>query len=138
MNLEKGFQLTDPNKFVPWRITALELEGLFDRKALKKVTKGYYTIDCEPLPGLFCVLGFHLRQFNVLTELEFFRRDYSNQKKSYEEFQERFEAVFGKPSKTAGGSEGYPTHEWDVPGAVIFHYIFDRFGPEEHMRIRIV
>ena len=30
----------------------------------------------------------------------------------------------------------FPTHEWLVPGARIVHLVQDRFGPEEHMRIK--
>lgn len=136
MDLTKGIQLTSPNKFVPWGIDALGLQDLFDDKPIKKITKGYYTIDCEPLPDLFCVLGFHLHQYDVLTELEFFRRNYSDPKASYEDFQQHFEAVLGMPTKTTEGYEGYPRHEWAISGAVVVHYIIDRFGPEEHMCIR--
>jgi len=62
-------------------------------------------------------------------------KDFDELPGNYQDFQQHFENVFGKPSKTENGREGFPSHEWLVPGARIVHYVFDRFGPEEHMRI---
>lgn len=136
-DLTKGLQLTTPPKFVPWRIRDLELEDLFDGFALKKVKRGYYTLKCEPLPGLHCSLGFHLHEFDVLTEFEFFVlwKDENEIKESYAAFQNSFEKAFGPPTKTSTGSEGFPSHEWTVPGARIIHLVRERHGPEELMRI---
>jgi hypothetical protein len=137
MDLANGFQLKTPPKFVPWRIRDLELEDLFDGFALKKVKRGYYTLKCEPISGLHCFLGFHLHEFDVLTELEFFvlLTDEAKIKQSYEMFQRHFEAEFGKPSKTTSGTEGFPSHEWLVLGARIIHLVRERHGPEELLRI---
>jgi hypothetical protein len=44
--------------------------------------------------------------------------------------------VFGAPTTKKDGSEGFSSFEWKLPGARIVHYVFDRFGPEEHMRIQ--
>lgn len=83
-------------------------------------------------------LGFHFepRSGDTLYELEFFRRSYPDQKKSYQEFQNHFEAVFRKPTFTQPGSEGFDSCAWNLEGIEIVHYVFDRFGPEEYMRIR--
>ena len=83
-------------------------------------------------------LGFHFepRSGDFLYELEFFRRSYSEQKKSYQEFQDHFEAVFGKPNFTQSGYGGFDSCTWNLQDVEIAHYVFDRFGPEEHMRIR--
>lgn len=83
-------------------------------------------------------LGFHFipRDGDRLEELEFMRRSYADQRGSYEEFQRHFEAAFGPPHRSSAGSEGFARHEWRVPAAEIVHYVIDRFGPEEHMRIR--
>jgi len=138
MDLTQGFQLTKPPKFVAWRLRNLELEDLFDGFALRKVKRGYYTLKCEPLPGLHCFLGFHLHEFDVLTELEFYAelKSESELADSFEMFQSHFEAEFGRPTKTTPGTEGFPSHEWLVPGATITHFVRERFGPEEIMRIR--
>ena len=137
MDLTKGFQITTPPKFIPWRITNFELEDLFDGFALKKVKRGYYALKCEPLPGLHCFLGFHLHEYDVLTEFEFFaeHRTEADITASYAEFQRHFESTFGPPTKTEKGSEGFLSHEWLIPGARIIHLVKERFGPEERMRI---
>ena len=137
MDLTKGFQLTAPPKFIPWRITNLELEDLLDGYALKKVKRGYYTLKCEPLQGLNCALGFHLHEYDVLTELEFFKslQSEADIPASYADFQRHFEAAFGPPTKTRDGADGFPVHEWHLSGANIIHFVRNRFGLEEHMRI---
>ena len=137
MDLTSGFPLTAPLKFIPWRISNLELEDLFDGYALKKVKHGYYTLKCEPLPGLHCVLGFHLHEYDVLTELEFFKtlQSEADIAASYADFQRHFETTFGPPTKTEKGAEGFPAYEWILPGARIIHLVRERFGPEELMRI---
>ena len=91
----KGFTNFSPALFVPWEITDSRLTNLFDGLPLKHITKGHYVLDCEPFAGLQCSLGFHLHSAKVLTELGFFRNNYSNQKKSYDEFQSHLEIAFG-------------------------------------------
>ena len=126
-----------PPKFVPWRLTDLQLEDLFDGFALRKVKREYYTLKCEPLSGLYCYLGFHLHEYGVLTELEFYveHRNESEIAQSFANFQRHFEDEFGTPTKTTKGDEGFPSHEWFLPGARIIHLVRERFGPEELMRI---
>jgi hypothetical protein len=138
MNLSRGFQIATPPIFIPWLTDAAGVEKLLGGTAFKKVTAGYYTLDCEPLPGLRCLLGLHLHQTGRFSELEFFRASYENQKASFDEFQKHFETVFGLPTIKKEGSEGFPSYEWRLDGARIVHYVFDRFGPEEHMRIQHV
>jgi hypothetical protein len=137
MDLITGFQLSAPPKVIPWRINNLELEDLFDGYALKKVKHGYYTLKCEPLQGLHCVLGFHLHEYDVLTELEFFKplQSEADIAPLYAEFQHHFETEFGPPKKTEMGTEGFPSYEWTLPGAKIIHLVRERFGPEQRMRI---
>ena len=138
MQINEGFKIDRPDAFVPWDTTALELVALLGQHGLRQVTEGYYTLTCETLGGLRHELGFHFAPLpdGRLSELEFFRRSYADQAASYQEFQEYFERAFGKPTHTTPGEEGFPYHEWRVRGATIVHYVFDRFGPEEHMRIR--
>jgi len=136
-DLTKGIQLTTPPKFVPWRISDLELEDLFNGFALKKVKRGYYTLKCEPLPSLHCHIGFHLHQYDVLTQFEFFvmRNSHDEIKDTFAMFQKSFEVAFGPSTKTSTGPEGFPSHEWTVPGARIIHLVRERHGPEEIMTI---
>ena len=136
-DLRKGLQLSSPAKFVPWGLRNLELEDLFDGFPLKKVKRGYYVLGCEPLPGLNCMLGFHLHEYDVLTEFEFYMVLKSEEqiKDSYATFQHHFETAFGSPTKTNKGTEGFEDHEWLVPGARIIHLVRERFGPEQLARI---
>ena len=43
--------------------------------------------------------------------------------------------MFGEPNTERSETEGFPAFSWQLDGVTIVHYVFDRFGPEEHMRI---
>lgn len=138
MEINKGFKIDKPDAFVNWHINEIELATLFLGYELKHVTTGYYTTNCSSLNGLNCMLGFHFepRKNGTLKELEFFRTDYSNQQKSFDDFQSHFEKSFGKPTSSTKGNEGFNNYEWNFNEVQIVHFVFDRFGPEEHMRIK--
>ena len=136
MDLTKGFQIDNPNIFVPWNIDGKGLKEIFKAHELIRVTAKYYTTSCSSLNGLKCILGFHLETNGRLSELEFFRTDYSDQQKSFDEFQKYFVNAFGNPTKTSKGSEGLNDYEWNLGKVQIVHFVYDRFGPEEHMRIK--
>jgi hypothetical protein len=137
MDLRVGFTLEDPPVTIPWTVTVADLRRLMDGR-LREVTLGYFTATCRSLGGMEHELGFHFvpRGGDRLDELEFFRRSYADRQASFEEFQRHFEAAFGPPHRTGPGTEGFPSHEWTVSGATIVHFVIDRFGPEEHLRIR--
>jgi len=137
MDINKGFRIDNPGAFIPWDIDEGKLISILGER-LHNVTDGYYVLSsCESLGGLKHELGFHFipRKKGKLRSLEFFRRSYPDQQASFEEFQDYFEKEFGPPTKTTQGSEGFPSHEWRLNKVTIKHYIFDRFGPEEHMEI---
>jgi hypothetical protein len=138
MTIEKGFKIEKPDIFIPWDINENELDQLFKSKTLRHVATGYYTTAIESLGGLKCELGFHFEPRNngLLKEFEFFRTDYSDQEKSFKEFQLYFEQEFGKPTSESMGNDGFKNYAWNFNGAQIVHFVFDRFGPEEHMRIK--
>lgn len=138
MTIDKGFKIDQPDIFVPWDIDEKQLTDLFKGKNLHNVTTGYYVTDSESLDGLKCKIGFHFepRKNGRLQELEFFRTNYNDLSKSYKEFQDFFTRKFGKPTKSTPGDEGFEIHQWDLKGVNIGHFVIDRFGPEEHMRIK--
>ena len=138
MDINKGFQIDNPKIFIPWDIDEKELTNLFNGHELKHVTTGYYTTSCTSLNGLTCMLGFHFdpRSNGRLNELEFFRTNYDDQRKSFEEFQTHFVNAFGQPTEAAKGNEGFEDYTWQLNNVQIVHYVFDRFGPEEHMRLK--
>ena len=133
MDLNRGFTLEDPPVTIRFGIGQSELQHLVGQ-SLRRVTDDYYCLSCTSLGGVQHELGFHFK--SGLKELEFFRRAYSDQVASFNEFQHHFESVFGPPTETTAGSEGLPNHRWVLPGFEIIHVVYDRFGPEEHMRIR--
>jgi hypothetical protein len=134
-----GFQLDDPNLFIPWDITQKKLIDLFQGHELKQVTNGYFTTSCISLGGLHHRLGFHFepQKSNTLKKIEFFRDDYSDLEFSFNEFQKFFENQFGYPSKSYPKSqEGFYSYEWIIKNKIkIYHFIFDRFGLEERLYI---
>ncbi len=138
MDINSGFQIEQPNIFVPWKIDEKTFIDLFNGKDLKHITTGYYTIKCKSLNSLNCMIGFHFepRKNGKLNELEFFRTNYDNQQKSFDEFQYSFTNAFGQPTSITKGDEGFNNYQWRLNDVQIVHYIFDRFGPEEHMRIK--
>jgi hypothetical protein len=136
VDLRDGFHIDEPAVAVPWSVSESELAGLLG-SVLRHVTDKYWTARVRVLGGLSCNLGFHFRgDRGELSELEFFRDSYADQAESFDDFQRHFETAFGPPTEKHVGSEGFPSYRWLVPGAEIIHLIFDRFGPEEHMRIR--
>ncbi len=138
MDINKGFKIDQPSLFIPWYIDEKKLIELFEGGNLKHVTTGYYTASCLSLDTLNCMIGFHFepRKSGHLKELEFFRTSYADQRKSFDEFQEAFIKAFGAPLSTTQGDEGFNNYEWRIGKVQIVHFVFDRFGPEEHMRIK--
>jgi hypothetical protein len=133
MDLASGFRLEDPPVMLRFGMSEGELQRLVGER-LRRVTNRYYCLSCTSLGGLPHELGCHFKR--GLKELEFFRRAYPDQVASFNEFQRQFESEFGPPTETTPGSEGLPNHRWVFPGFEIIHVVYDRFGPEEHMRIR--
>jgi hypothetical protein len=139
MDLSRGFEIEDPAVVVPWGVSETELLDILP-VVPQHVTSGYYVIDCVSLGGLRHALGFHFRprRDGKLVELEFFRRSYPGYpdlRESFLDFQARLESTFGRPTTASPGDEGVPNYTWRVGHATIRHYVFDRFGPEEHVRI---
>ena len=138
MDIRAGFRLDDPPVLVPWATTQAELRRLLEPHGLREVAGGYYTLSCASLGGLRHELAFRFgsAESDWLGELELFLRPYPGLEASYAELQSRFEAVFGAPTRTSPGSEGFPSHEWRLPGVRIEHSVFGAFGRTEKMSIR--
>ena len=138
MDINAGFELDNPKLFVPWEISEQEFKDIFKQCSLCNVTTGYFTVSCSSLGGLKHELGFHFdpRTNGKLNRLEFFLKAYGDHKQSFDKFQRHLEARFGAPTGVRPGSEGFPDYEWQLGGVLVYHYIFDRFGLEEHVGIK--
>lgn len=143
-DITQGFQIENPKVFVPWSTNPSDLKALFRhsffKRTLKKVTKTYYVAECVSLGGLRHSLGFHFADHQdkgVLGELEFFILDGTDWKSQFREFQSHLEMTFGEPTAArAGFDSDRPHFVWEFQGIEISHDVIDRFGVEEHVRIR--
>jgi hypothetical protein len=136
VDIKAGLTIDDPPVTVRWGISESELQTLMG-PTLHCVTAGYWTSRVQVLGGLKCRLGFHFdKKRRALEEFEFFRDSCPDQKASFAEFQRFFEAAFGRPTETRSGTGGFASHSWRLGPVEIEHYVFDRFGPEERLRIR--
>lgn len=138
MDLTSGFPLENPAIFVPSRVKEADFRNLLP--AASEVTRGYYVLTrCTSLGGLVHDLGFHFAPplNGRLHELEFFSFAFPDLDTSFRSFQQHLEAMFGPPTDQAQGDGGFPHYSWrQMPGVEVVHLVFDRFGPEEHVRIR--
>jgi len=138
MDLSKGFQIEEPDVFVPWDTTEAQFQQTFERLHLRQVKDGYYTTHCTSFSGLSHELGFHFYPGGRgrLVEFEFFGNSCPDIATSYEAFQRHLEATFGQPTLTTPGEEGYLSHTWVFPGVEIVHVVQEHFGPAEYVRIQ--
>jgi hypothetical protein len=136
MDLSRGFQIEEPNVFVPWDTTEAQFQQTFGRLHLRQQNHGYYDTHCTALSGLSLELGFLFNWKGQLVELQFLCRSRPDLDTSYEVFQRHLEETFGPPTLTSPGDEGYPDHTWTFPGVEIRHYVSEHFGPAESVRIR--
>jgi hypothetical protein len=137
MDLRAGYQIEDPDVFVRWGITEVQLQALLP--AAVHVTTGYFAIDCISLSGLSHALGFHFypSRNGVLYELRLFRRSSSrvDLAESFHEFQEHLEATLGPPMRRSAAVEGFARYGWQFGDVSVRHLVFDREIPEERVRI---
>ncbi len=140
MDITKGFQIEEPNIFIRWGIPESELLKEIAIANPKKITDGYFAIECTSLGGLNHMLGFHFepKVCGQLIELEFFRKRQPNLPDisvSFQEFQQHLESAFGSPA-TKRKNGAYDVFGWVFGNITITHLIQDRFEPEEHVRIK--
>jgi hypothetical protein len=134
-DIEQGFHVEEPALFVPWGIGEPKLIALLGVHATK-VAPGYVTCSCTSLGGLAHQLGFHFqpKTNGTLVELEFFRRQYPDERASFDEFQRHLEATFGTP-RSDTGIMGYPAYLWEFETVAVRHFMAYRYMNEEHVRI---
>jgi len=119
-------------------MTEQNLAAALEGYKLRRVTDGYYTTPCRVLRDLAIMIGFHFapRSAGRLAYFELFRTRYDDLQASFDEFQVHLEQSFGKPTIQERSASGFPAYRWEFGDVAVFHYVFDRFGPEEHVEIR--
>jgi hypothetical protein len=144
VNLRSGLEVEEPHAVVPWGISQTELQCLFGESGagsqLRFVTDGYYVLHGRTIGGLNTSVGLQLRprsEKGRLTELEFFDNGKKELQASFRLFQQHLEHALGPPSRTKAGSfsRDLPSYEWYLGRIRVYHWVMDRFGPEEHVRI---
>ena len=136
MDISKGFQIEEPNVFVPWGTPEAQFQQRFEGLQLRRLSDGYLTTHCTSLSGLSLELGFLFNRTGQLLEIQFLCSSCPDLNTSYEVFQRHLEETFGSPTLTSPGDEGYPDHTWTFPGVVVRHYVSEHFGPAESVRIQ--
>jgi hypothetical protein len=142
--LDKGFPLEAPDVSIRWGASVTDLVTAFTERGFsepRRVTPGYYTAVCQALGGLKVQVGFHFEPQSDegrLGELEIFDNGEREIERSYRLFHERLVQQFGVPTREDRGplGESMPNCEWRSGSTTVMHYAMDRFGPEEHLRIR--
>ena len=156
-SIAKGLQITEPNVFIPWNTSERKLLKLLKGSTPEKVGDGYYTLSVLLFGDLQCMLGFYFatskknflsHRKNTLDCIGIFRSAeyyegyaYNKLTASFTDFQSRLEKAFGIPTSTIEGSQdytgGFPSYTWEIGEITIRHYVFERFGLGEHLRIQI-
>ena len=138
-NLKNGVALEDPAGIIPWRTSPRKLAKMYP--GLKKITRGYYSLDVNFLNGLHCTMALNFRpsncsgiRFDIFRPAEYCKNH--TLKESYGGFQKHIELALGKPSSTTHDPEsGFDSHVWKIGMVIVEHYVFERFGLEEHFYI---
>ena len=137
MDITEGFKLDEPNVFVPWEIDENGISTLLEEHKIHKVTEHYYTLESKCFDGLECTIGFYFnKEGNKINKIGFFRQNYKGSlEDSFKDFQFYLEKSFGPP-QGINNDEKFPRYSWQFnKDILIFHYVYDRFGPEENVYI---
>lgn len=138
-NLADGFFVENPKYIIPFDITKDDISKIV-LSSIKTITPNYFTTKCIALNGLEINLGLHFSDEShpgKLREFEVFFDTYSNLLDLYKQRQLHLEKTYGIPQTIKDGEYEKEMRfcQWIIGGTVISHYVFDRFGPEEHIQI---
>ena len=131
----KGVKIDFPNIFLPWTLTANELDSFSNDFNIMQITSNYYVMKNVMLfRNLQCNIGLHFNK--TLNKIELFRDSYDDLKSSYNDFQQNLVEVFGKPTNTFRGDGGFENYEWSIKRKIVVHHsVIDRFGLTEYAYI---
>lgn len=142
--VQSGLKLEAPAVFIPFGIDRHYLLELFaGASAPTKVADGHYVAECDPFGGIWCRIGFHfaaekpplLHRFTLSRVADYWGSHTLRQ--SYDEFQRYFERDFGTPA-TASGPAGFASHQWELGGVQVRHFVQENPPLAEHAEIRLL
>jgi len=140
MNITRGFQIEQPNVFIPWGISEQRLRALLASSNLRQITKGHYSISCLSLGDLAHELDFHFkpRLNGELSELEIYLRNARNPSSSFKRLQKHVESFFGAPDETKHVRRVFPeySYTWKIKGITIEHHVINRISEIDCIRIK--
>ena len=103
-----------------------------------KVCRGYVVFSANLFGGLDLMVGLHYKgafveYIEIFRPIEQYNLPDYDINKSFSEIHDAIVSVYGKPSaEKPKYADGFPSERWIGRNYVIDHYVFDRFGPEEH------
>ena len=138
----KGLQIDDPKILIPWDINEDDFVDMFKNHNVARNSEKYCGIKNITVFGeINCniVVEFDktICKFSVsrnYPERYVFEDDYLI--KSFNAFQIAIEKAFGKPTKKSKDETNFKNCEWDIGNKIkIYHFVMDRFGLGEYLRI---
>lgn len=127
MEIERGFQLESPPIVLLWGTPQDDLLAI---KGIQQITNEYLILTTTALRGLPLRIGLHLRH-RRLNQIELMRQNELPLKDSFDDFQTRLEAEFGKPVVSLPADGGYTFFEWRFGTVSITHSVIERFVLQE-------
>ncbi len=109
-----------------------------------KVCKGYIVFPAKLFNGLDLMVGLHyvgdfVEYIEIFRPLGHYNSPGFNILDSFSEIHNAIVACYGNPQvATPGILSEYPSEKWVNKNFVLEHYIFDRFGPEEHIHFKFL
>lgn len=142
MELANGVKLEVPDLVLPWHTRPETVQRIVGEGHMHKATDKYWVFPCVALGGLQMRAGLHFTP--ALQEVEFFEISKDGRygalelRASYDLFQQHLVASFGEPDLAEAGSidPAYPSYTWYRQSVLVRHFVHDRNGPEEHVRIK--
>lgn len=149
-NILKGLQIDEPMIFVPWDIDENVFSDMFKDHSISLVVENNYLVkDVTILGESHCNIGVQFD--NIVSEVSISRDDYGEYHpdymkssealkialmRSFMSFQTALIREFGQPNKREI-LDTFESFEWHIYSNIkIYHYIMDRFGLAEYLRIK--
>ena len=109
-----------------------------------KVCNGYIVFPAKLFNGIDLMVGVHycgvlVEYIEIFRALGYYDSPDFKINDSFNELHDAIVSCYGKPQvATLGILNKYPSEKWINRNFVLEHYIYDRFGPEEHIHFKFL